>query len=179
MKRSEREKAEAREQLLKWLKPGDTVYTILDHVSRSGMQRHIRILVPYTRDDDGHKGEVDFIHPNYSAAKLLGVRQARGDGLVMDGCGMDMGFHLVYLLGAYLWPEGFGCIGERCPSNDHSNSDRDRTPHGTIDEAGPMHPCYCHTDPWPEDKQSCSACGCARIVHWHRDGGYALRHRWL
>ena len=27
-------------------------------------------------------------------------------GAIIQGCGMDMGFSLVYELGAYLWPEG-------------------------------------------------------------------------
>ena len=145
MTKSDREKQEAREALLKWLKPGDTVYTLLDHVSRSGMMRHIRVVVPYTRDD----GSTDFIHPNHSAARLLGVSQAAGDGLKMTGCGMDMGFQLVYLISHYLFPDGFGCVGKGCPSNDHSNGDRDHRKHSK------------------------------RRPHWHKSGGYALRHRWL
>jgi hypothetical protein len=32
-----------------------------------------------------------------------------------------MGFALVYALGRKLYPDGFDCAGERCPSNDHSN----------------------------------------------------------
>jgi hypothetical protein len=28
------------------------------------------------------------------------------EGIVVGGCGMDMGFHLVYNLGATLWPKG-------------------------------------------------------------------------
>lgn len=45
------------------------------------------------------------------------------------GCGMDVGFSLVYNLGWVLFPNGFECVGERCPSNDHSNGDRDYSPH--------------------------------------------------
>jgi hypothetical protein len=42
-------------------------------------------------------------------------------GLKIGGCGMDMGFALVYALGRKLYPDGFDCAGERCPSNDHCN----------------------------------------------------------
>lgn len=142
----------------------DGVFCILDHVSRSGMLRRIRVLVPYTGDD----GTPGFFHPNHAAGVLTGYKQPpmdahKGDGLQVGGCGMDMGFHLVSTLSHAVYPDGFGCVGERCPSNDHVNGDRDYTPHmaegdrhnadGTL--------CTCHRD------------------HWHQAGDYALRHRWL
>ena len=43
-KAAEAERAEAIAKLREWIKPGDTVYTVLDSVSRSGMSRHIRVL---------------------------------------------------------------------------------------------------------------------------------------
>ena len=83
------EQAEAIEQLREWIKPGDTVYTVLDHVSRSGMSRNIRVLVPLA---SGPGEKPSFIHPNHSVAVAIGARRAkRGDGIVMGGCGMDMG----------------------------------------------------------------------------------------
>jgi hypothetical protein len=82
---------------------------------------------------------------------------------------MDMGFHLVYTLSYALYPQGFGCVGERCPSNDHSNGDRDYTPHGCYDENGALE----DREPGPGELRD----GCRR--HWHRDGGYALTQRWL
>lgn len=48
-KARKQEQTEAIAKLREWLKPGDTVYTILEHVSSSGMSRSIRVLVPYTR----------------------------------------------------------------------------------------------------------------------------------
>jgi hypothetical protein len=92
---------EARAELLKILRPGDTVYTILRHISKSGMTRHIDV---YTIQ--GNK-------PLYLTAyvsKACGIRRL-GPGapmwsLVVGGCGMDMGFHVVYCLGAALWPNG-------------------------------------------------------------------------
>lgn len=107
------EKQEAFQNLKDWLKPGDTVYTILRHVSASGMTRHIGLVI----NRDGA-----MIHPNYAVSKVLGYRiNKRGDGLVISGCGMDMGFHIVHNLGYALFPNGFDCVGKGCPSNDHTN----------------------------------------------------------
>lgn len=135
--KDDREKA--RERLARELKPGDTVHTILKHVSRSGMLRHVQPVI--LRDGDS-------VGLGYSAGALL--RESVTDQSVhMHGCGMDMGFALVYNLGMALFPDGFECIGERtergqrCPSTDHSNGDRNYKP------------------------------------HHHNSGAYALRQRWL
>ena len=88
---------DAQAELRKLLKPGETVYCLLDHVSRSGMRRHIRFMVL-------RKGEPRYI--SYWIARALDYRQAKRDGLIVDGCGMDMGFSVVYNLGAVLWPKG-------------------------------------------------------------------------
>ena len=40
------------------------------------------------------------------ASRALGWRLGKNEGIVVDGCGMDMGFHLVYSLGATIWPSG-------------------------------------------------------------------------
>ena len=163
MKKAEKDKerAEALELLRKFLKPGDTVCTILRHVSRSGMSRTVSVVV--LTPDGGA------IHPNHAAHVLTGRPLVRGgmhDGLKIGGCGFDAGFDVVYGLSCALWPEGFGCIGEGCPSNDHSNGDRSYTPH--VEHAtGPEH--VCATNP-----ETCTA-----AKHWHKEPGYALRHRWL
>lgn len=143
---------EWRDKLRNMLKPGDTVYTVLRHVSRSGMSRRIDL---YTISD----GAPVFI--TGMAAAAMGMRWDNDKGgIIVGGCGMDMGFHLVYNLSATLFPDGHGCIGERCPSNDHSNGDRDYAPHNDYEGSA---------DKAPEDSRP----------HWHRDGGYALRHRWM
>jgi len=117
------ERAEAVTKLREWIKPGDTVYTILRHVSRSGMRREIGVVLLKDDHDRGnatHQGIAD-LHPNYLVAKALGDRIGKNDGIITDGCGMDMGFHLVYNLSRTMFPDGFDCIGDHCPSNDHSN----------------------------------------------------------
>lgn len=123
MRQAEREKLEARDKLREWIKPGDTVYTILRHVSRSGMSRDISVKI-----SDGNGG---FLHPDYLVAKATGSRLAKSEGIKIGGCGMDMGFALVYDLSHALYGEGYRCLGEkaRCPSNVHSN-ERERHYHG-------------------------------------------------
>ncbi|MDE2022564.1 MAG: hypothetical protein KGI71_06675 [Patescibacteria group bacterium] len=138
----------ARRHLLTLLRPGDIVHTVLRHVSRSGMYRSITLTT--------HGVNLD-----YHAGIVLDLCVDRHGGLPVSGCGMDMGHHLVYSLSRALFPTGHGCIGRAvdakgelaprrwCPSNDHSNDDRDYTRHTR------------------------------KTPHWHQDGGYALRHAWL
>lgn len=128
-KQQQSERDEAIARLKETLKPGDTVYTQLKHVSRSGMQRVIQLLV---LEIAGHNGkqtpEPRWI--GYTAAKVLQMRYDRDrEGIVIGGCGMDMGFALVYDLARTLFPDGFVCVGKHCPSNDHSNGDRNYRPH--------------------------------------------------
>jgi hypothetical protein len=154
MTRKDAERNEAIEKLREWLSPGDTVYTIVRHVARSGMSREIGVVLM--------KDGVD-LHPNYSVAKALGERQGKNDGVIVGGCGMDMGFHLVYNLGATIFKDGFNCIGEGCGSSDHAN--RKTPPDGT---------CLDHV------QRKTGVCTNLDCNTWrHTDGGYALRHRWL
>lgn len=96
---------EAHRILHKVLKPGDTVHCILRHVSSSGMSRRISLVVPRKNP---HTGRPDIYCIDYLVAKLgLFKRQANKEGLVISGCGMDMGFHAVYSLGRALYPKGF------------------------------------------------------------------------
>lgn len=161
MTRKEAERQEAIEKLRGWISPGDTVYTVLRHVSRSGMQREIGVVLLDCKD-----GQNIDLHPNYAVGTALGERIGKRDGVIVGGCGMDMGFHLVYNLSYVLFPKGFGCIGEKCPSNDHFNGDRDYTPHQDHATSADH---VCATNP-----ETCTA-----RKHWHADGGYALRQRWL
>lgn len=85
-KAQSKERDEAIIQLRDWIKPGETVYTILDHVSRSGMMRAIRIVLPMINGGDRSESEsadsmrqrdklsVDFLHPNYAVGKALRIK---------------------------------------------------------------------------------------------------------
>lgn len=123
MRTSPLDKMNALKDLRAMLKPGDTVYTRLNHCSRSGMMRVIDLFV--IRDNEPRR-------ITWSACQATGTAyNDRHEGMRMDGCGMDMGFAAVYHLGRVLWPVG-------TPE-----------PHGT------------------------------RNGEPDRDGGYALKHRWL
>ncbi len=103
MKHATKERDEQLARLRDWIKPGDTVYTIMRHKSRSGMRRHISLAI----FRDGRP-----LHPNYAASVVLGYRQdKKTDALIVDGGGMDMGFHLVYSLAAALY-NGLGEDGK-------------------------------------------------------------------
>lgn len=109
-------KLEAIERLRKEIKPGETLRTILRHVSSSGMSRSISI-VQIKRN--GETREWDTL-----VAKALGekIDQKHG-GIKVQGAGMDMGFDLVYSLSMALYggKRSYPCLGDKCPSNVHVN----------------------------------------------------------
>jgi hypothetical protein len=128
-KTQQEEQAKAIEQLREILKPGETVTTLLRHVSRSGMSRSISVI----RDDQDI---------TWMVARAMGEKiDQTHDGIKQGGCGMDMGFNLVYNLARTLYPtysclgKGDGSWGSRCPSNAHVNSGPERDNYG----AGVVH----------------------------------------
>ena len=74
------------------LKDGDTIYTSVQHVSQSGMTRDIKII---------KINENTPLNYNYYVSKALGYR-IRNNGVRIGGCGMDMGFAIVYHLSRVL-----------------------------------------------------------------------------
>lgn len=95
----EQERESARAYLLSILgkqeKP--TLYTSLKHVSSSGMSRDMKVLVAL----DGQILDV-----TYYVGKLdIGTLKERNGQRVIrvGGCGMDMGFHVVYTVSAVLY----------------------------------------------------------------------------
>ena len=152
---SKQEQADAIERLRGLVRPGDTIHTVLRHVSASGMSRSIDAYKMACEDD----GKITKHWLSYSVAKAgIGTWDDTREAVKMGGAGMDMGFALVYNLSSALWPNGYGCTGPGCRSNDHSNGDRDYTPHMN-GKASTFEPGY--------------------VGHWHSDGGYALRQEWI
>ena len=99
---TKKEKREAIERLRDVISPGDTLHLILRSVSRSGMCRRIAIkkIVP----QNGH--EAGILHLDHNVNLALGQNPGEKDnGDRMDGCGMDMGFQLVYNLSHALFPD--------------------------------------------------------------------------
>lgn len=85
------------ETLKKLFPKGSTVYTILRHVSASGMSR--RISTVSSLDLAGN--------PDYYIEQLgLAKRHKHKPGLVIEGCGMDMGYHLAHTLASALYGDG-------------------------------------------------------------------------
>lgn len=110
MKPTKEEEKESREFLLKNLPPGTRVFTIVKHVSRSGMMRRIIPFIIINNEP---------YDLSWHIARLgLFKRKYPNEGLEVYGCGMDMCFHLVYELGRILYPEGFklakGQYGHAC-----------------------------------------------------------------
>ena len=91
MNAKRQEQMEAIEQLKEMLKDGDTVYTVLRHVSGSGMYRHIQPVV--IRDNEP-------LYLTWSVAHALKwPYKAKTHSIGVSGCGMDMGYDLVDNLG--------------------------------------------------------------------------------
>ena len=95
MNASKEQRAEAIAQIRKYVSEGSTIYTVLRHVSASGMSRRIDL---YTIRDNRPVFLTGYV------GAILGMSRRRDkDGLTVSGCGMDMGFHVVYNLSAALF----------------------------------------------------------------------------
>ncbi len=88
---------QVRAELLERVKPAQKVYCNLKSVSASGMQRRIELFIV-------ENGEICNI--SFAASIVTGRKFSDKGGIVCNGCGMDMGFDLVYSLGSALWPTG-------------------------------------------------------------------------
>ena len=140
-------KQEAIAQLREWIKPGDTVYTVLRHKSRSGMQRTISVVMDAPMRDR-----------TYLVGIALGYSfDDKRNGLRVTGCGMDMGFELVYNLGRVLFPDGFSTAGDSAV-----------VPASRADAARLIAEGWTFTRGRNGDTSG-----------WDNDGGYALTHRWI
>lgn len=98
------------------LYPGCTVYSSVQSVSQSGMSRRISF---YLVDAEKSIRNID-----HWISLAVGYKLSDKGGLVVNGCGMDMAFSVVYNLGHALWPQGTD------------------TPHGTRNGAPDSSGCY-------------------------------------
>lgn len=109
---TKQEQQEAKEYLRSILVPGQKIWGEVVWVNRMGDSRVIRlkcVVGEEIRDISWH------------VAKFIGNWNEKHWGVRVGGGGMDMVFNTIYNLGHYLYPEGYQCIGEGCPYNDHSN----------------------------------------------------------
>ena len=98
MNAKEKELEQVKEYLLESLSPGDTVYTILKHVSQSGMYR---VVDAYVIKDNQP------LRLSWNASKVTGKYDRRHEGIGVGGCGMDVGFEVVYNLSYFLFNDGY------------------------------------------------------------------------
>jgi hypothetical protein len=147
-KRQSLEAEDAKKTLRELLPPGSTVLCILRSVSRSGMSREISFL---TKD-----------HQNVTGLfALVGdYRRGKRDGLTVSGCGMDMGFAVVYDVSRRLYPGGFGIEGEGPLGHEIRPGTKDHAA-----QAVKMGVKF-----YGRNGDSSG---------WDNDGGYALSHRWI
>jgi len=111
------EKIEAIQHLRKLLKPGDTVHTVLRHCSSSGMSRRIDL---FKMSKDGPIFLTGYV------GRAIDYKHSDKGGLVVGGCGMDMGFAIVYALSHALYPKGFKLAkDQRGRNGDTSGFDSD------------------------------------------------------
>jgi predicted HAD superfamily phosphohydrolase len=100
VKISKADKAEAVEKLRELFdsSPRKIAYTVTRKVSTSGMTRWISVKMI---DSDGDLRDISYYVGavlGWSITDVMGHRTVR-----VDGCGMDMGFHLVYSLSYALY----------------------------------------------------------------------------
>lgn len=108
-------KDEARAVLLGYCPKGSTVFNVLEHVTASGMTRYIKSYVfepaswmnSSPRAQKATPGMTDIFLSGYIATLLDRKRPANRDGVKVVGCGMDMGFDLVYRLSMELYGDGY------------------------------------------------------------------------
>lgn len=106
-------------EIIKWLRrKRPVIYTVLRHVSTSGMFRRIDVYA--IRDNK----------PLYLSGLVEELCQYKRDrhkeGLRVGGCGMDMGFAVVYGFSGQVFPNGFRYRkGEGHRNGDPSSRDLD------------------------------------------------------
>lgn len=97
------DRAEAIEKLRSILLPGETLHTILRSVSQSGMSRVISVVKV---TDDGDIRVLDGLIESAGLYKRT-PSSSRHDGLKVGGCGMDMGFAVVYDVSQAVFNDGY------------------------------------------------------------------------
>ena len=93
----QQQKANAIESLKNILKAGDTVYTIIRHVSASGMSRSISLVIA----KDNEMQDITW----YAARAMEDTIDSKNGGIKVSGCGMDIGFSVVYNLSRVLFKD--------------------------------------------------------------------------
>lgn len=103
MSATKAEVEEAVADLREMLKPGTEVFTLVKHVSRSGMQREIALYVAAIEG-----GEPTIRDITFKVGRVLDYPMNRDRwALKVRGAGMDMCFAVVYHLSGKLFDDGY------------------------------------------------------------------------
>ena len=100
---TEARKNECLAKLRELLPPGSTVYSVLRHVSSSGMSRRIDF---YKIDEN----QLLYLTAYIADALGYSLSHKRGGGMNVGGCGMDVGFDVVHSLSYAL--HGMNTVGD-------------------------------------------------------------------
>lgn len=109
MKVTKEQKAEALAYLKRNLNEGDTVFYIVKNVSNSGMYRHIDFYTFKVKDvfEEG-ENRVQKVWLSGAISKVLGYPlKEKTQSLGVSGCGMNMGFAVIYNLAEVLFGDGY------------------------------------------------------------------------
>lgn len=90
---------DAQNAIKKLIKPQDRVYCTVLRVAPSGRSRRMKFFI--VKD-----GEI--LNITHIICNALSYKYSTDGSMIISGCGMDMGFHVVYSLGSVLWPHGDG-----------------------------------------------------------------------
>lgn len=102
-KAQQAERALGLEKLRDLVPEGAQLYTILRSVSSSGMSRVISVVVV---GNDGEIRNLDW-HIDRAGLYKRTPNGAKRDGLKVRGCGMDMGYAIVYDVSSALFGDGY------------------------------------------------------------------------
>ena len=113
-KQKREERDEAIKRLRELVKPGDQLVTVMRHRSASGMSRSIDVYMMYTiKAKDRYdktlrpSARINWLWLSFNIARACGFQwDAARESIRVGGCGMDMGYHIVYTLGRVLFPKG-------------------------------------------------------------------------
>jgi len=98
MKYEEKEIKESEEKLKELIEKADyKMYTILNYVNRMGTVRHITTYVIIQNEP---------IKCDWWVARVTGS-PLKVDGVIVEGCGADMGYELVYNISLRLFGDGY------------------------------------------------------------------------
>jgi|TARA_A100000172_G_C2999787_1_gene95850 hypothetical protein len=99
------DKENLKDHLKEMFPKGSTAYTTVTKVAPSGLSRHIKVVAPF---ESSSNKQIRLSNQSYNIAKFLDwTYKDNTNSVFVGGCGMDMGFHLIYTLSSVLYDDGY------------------------------------------------------------------------